>query len=132
MNDYLDITASELLKELHNFFLIDKYDGAETGFWVNDKAATDKHYWIDGGRKVEILREFNPSHPNAPHSYRITLLDSEAGDTVLLDYDGVSKKIQTFRRGQWVNRLYKYFYHNERHYLEQLMTEHPNFQVIEY
>ena len=25
MNDYLDITASELLKELHNFFLIDKY-----------------------------------------------------------------------------------------------------------
>ena len=34
MNDYLDITASELLKELDHFFLIDTHDGAQTGFWV--------------------------------------------------------------------------------------------------
>ena len=132
MNDYSDITASDLLKELHNFFLIDKYDGAETGFWVNDKAAVDKHYWLDGARKVEILRELNSSIAHAPHSYRITLLDTEKGDTVLLNYDGISKKVQTFRRGDWVNRLYKYFYHNERHYFEQLMAEHPNFKLIEY
>lgn len=131
MNDYLDITASELLKELHNFFLIDTYDGAETGFWVNEKALIDKHYWMDGEHKVEILRELNPSHPHAPHSYTMTVLGAEQGDILLLEYDGVNKKILTFRRGEWVNRLYKYFYQKERYYLQQL-AEHPNFQLIEY
>ncbi|ENV06667.1 hypothetical protein F967_00919 [Acinetobacter sp. CIP 102637] len=48
MNDYLDITASELLKELDHFFLIDTHDGAQTGFWVNEQALMDRHYWIDG------------------------------------------------------------------------------------
>lgn len=131
MDDYSDITASELLKELHNFFLIDTYDGAATGFWVNEKALTDKHYWIDGENKVEILRELNATHPHAPHSYRITLLNPEIGDIVLLVYEGVNKKIETFRRGEWVNRLYKYFYQKERYYLQQLV-DHPNFQLIEY
>lgn len=50
MNDYLDITASELLKELHNFFLINTYNGAENGFWVNEKALIDKHYWMERTR----------------------------------------------------------------------------------
>ena len=55
MNDYLDITASELLKELHNFFLINTYNGAEAGFWVNEKALIDKHYWMDG-ENLQILK----------------------------------------------------------------------------
>jgi len=48
-----------------------------------------------------------------------------------LDYDGVNKKIKIFRRGQWINRLYKYLYQKERYYLEQ-MAENPNFAIIEY
>ncbi len=131
MNDYLDITASELLRELHHFFLIDTYDGAETGFWVNEKALIDKHYWLDGEHKVEIVREQSATHLHAQHSYRITLLNQDEDDVVLLNYDGVNKKVLTFRRGEWVNRMYKYFYQKERHYLQQL-AEHPNFQVIDY
>lgn len=50
---------------------------------------------------------------------------------VLLDYDGFNKKILTFRRGDWVNRLYRYFYHKERCYLQD-RAEHPNFQLIQY
>ncbi|EOR09171.1 hypothetical protein [Acinetobacter genomosp. 15BJ] len=133
MNDYLDITASELLRELDHFFLIDTHDGAQTGFWVNEKALTDKHYWMDGDYKVEILRSLQPSHQYAPHDYKITRLTVGENDSnvVLLDYDGVHKKIQTFRRGEWVNRLNKYFYQKERHYLQQL-ADHPNFQLIQY
>ncbi|MGB5885146.1 MAG: hypothetical protein WBG77_00140 [Acinetobacter venetianus] len=131
MNDYLDITASELLKELNNFFMIDTYDGAETGFWVNSKALTDKHYWMDGENKVEIIKELSPSHPHAEYSYKITLLSSEDGNVLLLEYDGVNKRIQTFRRGDWVNRLYRYFYRKERCYLQD-RAEDPNFQLIEY
>ena len=131
MNDYLDITVSELLNELHHFFLIDTNDGAETGFWSNEKAFTDKHYWLDGQHKVEIIRELNALHPHAPHSYRVTLLHAEEEHITLLNYDGVNKKIHTFRRGEWINRLYKYFYQKERYYLQQL-TDHPDFQVIQY
>ncbi len=131
MNDYLDITASELLKELNNFFMIDTYDGAETGFWVNSKALTDKHYWMDGDIKVEIIKELSPSHPHAEYSYKITLLSPEDGNVLLLEYDGVNKRIQTFRRGDWVNRLYRYFYRKERCYLQD-RAEDPNFQLIEY
>lgn len=131
MNDYLDITASELLKELNNFFMIDTYDGAETGFWVNSKALTDKHYWMDGENKVEIIKELSPSHPHAEYSYKITLLSPEDGNVLLLEYDVVNKRIQTFRRGDWVNRLYRYFYRKERCYLQD-RAEDPNFQLIEY
>jgi len=117
MNDYLDITASELLRELDHFFLIDTHDGAQTGFYY----------------KVEILRSLQPSHQYAPHDYKITRLAVGENDSnvVLLDYDGVHKKIQSFRRGEWVNRLNKYFYQKERHYLQQL-ADHPNFQLIQY
>lgn len=131
MNDYLDITASELLKELHNFFLVNTYNGAENGFWVNEKALIDKHYWMDGENKVEIIRELSPSHQHSHPDYQITLLSPLEGNVLLLQYDGVNKKIQTFRRGEWVNRLYKYFYQKERYYLQQL-SEHPNFQLIQY
>ena len=93
MNDYLDITASELLKELHNFFLINTYNGAENGFWVNEKALTDKHYWMDGENKVEIIRELSPSHQHSHPDYQITLLSPLEGNVLLLQYDGVNKKI---------------------------------------
>lgn len=133
MNDYLDITASELLKELDHFFLIDTHDGTKTGFWVNEQALTDKHYWIDSEYKVEILRALQPAHQNAPHNYKITRLapSEDEGNVVLLEYDGIRKKILTFRRGEWVNRLCKYFYQKERYYLQQL-NDNPNFQTIEY
>lgn len=131
MNDYLDITASELLKELNNFFMIDTYDGSENGFWANSKALTDKHYWMDGDNKVEIIRELSSSNPHAECNYKITLLSPEEGNVALLDYDGFNKKILTFRRGDWVNRLYRYFYHKERCYLQD-RAEHPNFQLIQY
>ena len=72
MNDYLDITASKLLKELDHFFLIDTHDGAQTGFWVNEQALMDRHYWIDGDYKVEIVRALQPAHQHAPHNYKIT------------------------------------------------------------
>ena len=110
--------------------MINTYNGAEAGFWVNEKALIDKHYWMDGENKVEIVRELSPSHQHAP-DYQITLLSPLDGHVVLLEYDGVGKKIQTFRRGEWVNRLYKYFYQKERYYLQQL-SEHPNFQLIQY
>jgi hypothetical protein len=111
--------------------MIDTYDGAETGFWVNSKALTDKHYWMDGDNKVEIIKELSPSHPHAEYSYKITLLSPEDGNVLLLEYDGVNKRIQTFRRGDWVNRLYRYFYRKERCYLQD-RAEDPNFQLIEY
>ena len=133
MNDYLDITASELLKELDHFFLIDTHDGAQTGFWVNEQALMDRHYCIDGDYKVEIVRALQPAHQHAPHNYKITRLSSFEDDrnVVLLEYDGIHKKILTFRRGEWVNRLCKYFYQKERYYLQQL-SKNPNFQSIEY
>ena len=64
-------------------------------------------------------------------NYKITLLSPEEDNVVLLDYDGFNKKILTFRRGDWVNRLYRYFYHKERCYLQD-RAEHPNFQLIQY
>ncbi|MCH7336403.1 hypothetical protein [Acinetobacter sp. NIPH 2699] len=133
MNDYLDITASELLKELDHFFLIDTHDGAATGFWVNEQALTERHYWVDGDYKVEIVRALLPAHQHAPHNYKITRLAASENErnVVLLEYDGVHKRILTFRRGEWVNRLCKYFYQKERYYLQQL-NENPNFQAIEY
>ena len=133
MNDYLDITASELLKELDHFFLIDTHDGAQTGFWVNEQALMDRHYWIDGDYKVEIVRSLQPSHHHAPHNYKMTRRAAPEDDrnVVLLEYDGIHKKILTFRRGEWVNRLCKYFYQKERYYLQQL-SKNPNFQSIEY
>lgn len=100
MNDYLDITASELLKELHNFFLINTYNGAENGFWVNEKALIDKHYWMDGENKVEIIRELSPSHQHSHPDYQITLLSPLEGNVLLLQYDGVNKK---FRHSVVVN-----------------------------
>ena len=71
MNDYLDITASELLKELDHFFLIDTHDGAQTGFWVNEQALMDRHYWIDGDHKVEIVRALQPAHQRVPIIIRL-------------------------------------------------------------
>ena len=57
MNDYLDITASELLKELHNFFLINTYNGAENGFWVNEKALIDnlQHFILELGKGYSFV-----------------------------------------------------------------------------
>ena len=95
--------------------MINTYNGAENGFWVNEKALIDKHYWMDGENKVEILRELSPSHQHSHPDYQISLLSPLEGNVVLLQYDGVNKKIQTFRRGEWVNRLYKYFYQKERY-----------------
>ncbi|EXD30760.1 hypothetical protein J500_3375 [Acinetobacter sp. 479375] len=69
-------------------------------------------------------------HPHQSANYRITLFQ-EGEPITLLDYDGVNKKIKIFRRGQWINRLYKYLYQKERYYLEQ-MAENPNFAIIEY
>ena len=129
MHDYSDLTATELLKELHHFFMIDT-DEEHSGLWVQDKVNFDKHYWPDHPHKVELIRESLSSHPHQSANYRITLLQSDE-QIVLLDYDGINKRIKTFRRGQWVNRLYKYLYQKERHYLQQ-MAEHPNFSMIEY
>ena len=84
-----------------------------------------------GYLKVEIIRELSSSNPHAECNYKITLLSPEEGNVVLLDYDGFNKKILTFRRGDWVNRLYRYFYHKERCYLQD-RAEHPNFQLIQY
>lgn len=130
MNDYSDLTATELLKELHHFFMIDTTEDEYPGLWVQEKVNFDKHYWLDEDYKVELIKETLSMHPHQSANYRITLFQ-EGEPITLLDYDGVNKKIKIFRRGQWINRLYKYLYKKERYYLEQ-MAENPNFAIIEY
>lgn len=129
MNDYHDVTVSELLKELHQFFLIDTHH-KEEGFWVNEKALIDQHYWTDGEHKVEILRLLQSNSMPCLYSYKIILLSIEQ-PVILFEYDAIGRKIKAFRRGDWVYRLYKYFYHLERNYLENLSTQ-PEFQLIDY
>ena len=130
MNDYSDLTVTELLKELDHFFMLDTTEEDVKPLWVQEKINFDRHYWLDGEYKVEIIKEVTSFNLQQNTSYRITLLQQDA-KIVLLDHDGTTKKIKIFRRGQWINRLYKYLYQKERYYLEQ-MAEHPNFTAIEY
>ena len=80
---------------INHFFLIDTHDAAQTGFWVNEQALMDRHYWIDGDYKVEIVRALQPAHQRVPHNYKITRLASFEDDrnVLLLEYDGIHKKI---------------------------------------